>query len=84
MKEGSVEMTRETYNERLVTELEEKYGMPRTVAEYLISDFDLTVEKYYANAISWKQSAVAILGTALFEEYLESRYGKKVQDTPGA
>ena len=50
-------MTRETYNERLVTELEEKYGMPRTVAEYLVTDFDMTVEKYYANAISWKQSA---------------------------
>ena len=77
-------MTRETYNERLVTELEENYGMPRTVAEGLISDFDLTVEKYYANALSWKQSAKAILGTALFEEYLERRYGKKVQDTPEA
>ena len=77
-------MTRETYNERLVTELEEKYGMPRTVAEYLVTDFYMTVGNYYANAISWKQSAAAILGTALFEEYLESRYGKKVQDTPGA
>ena len=77
-------MTRETYNERLVTELEEKYGMPRTVAEYLVTDFDMTIGNYYANAISWKQSAAAILGTALFEEYLTNRYGKKVQDTPGA
>lgn len=76
-------MTRETYNERLLTELEEKYGMPRTVAEYLISDFDLTVGNYYANAISWKQSAAAILGTALFEEYLSSRYGKQVDTHPG-
>ncbi len=76
-------MTRETYNERLVTELEEKYGMPRTVAEYLVTDFEMTVENYYDSAISWKQSAAAILGTALFEEYLESRYGKKGQDTPG-
>jgi len=75
-------MTRETYNERLVTELEEKYGMPRTIGEYLISDFDLTVENYYANAISWKQSAAAILGTALFEEYLTNRYGKQVDPCP--
>jgi len=77
-------MTRETYNERLVTELEEKYGMPRTVGTMLLDDHELTVETYYANAVSWKHAAGVILGAGIFEEYLTMRYGKKVQDTPGA